>query len=71
MLKSNEGNVDRLIRNVFGVLSLFLGIFILKDTISIIFIILGFVGLITGLTGFCGLYALLGINTKSKDKKIK
>lgn len=59
MLKTNEGNSDRTMRVVFGLL-----------LVSLVFVgpqtpwgWLGLIPIATGLIGFCPLYAVLGINT--------
>ena len=59
MLKRNEGNLDRVLRVVFGLV-----------LISLVFIgpmtawgWVGLVPLITGLIGTCPIYAILGLNT--------
>ncbi len=59
MLKTNEGNNDRTMRVVLGLL-----------LVSLVFVgpttrwgWLGLVPIATGLIGFCPLYAILGINT--------
>lgn len=58
-MKKNEGNLDRIIRVVFGV-----------GLLSIAFVgpqtpwgYIGIVPILTGLLGFCPLYTLLGIST--------
>jgi hypothetical protein len=55
----NEGNVDRVIRVVLGLV-----------LISLIFVgphtwlgLVGLIPLVTGIVGFCPLYRVLGINT--------
>jgi len=63
MFKPNEGTTDRVIRLILGLTLVIVGFFV-KGLISVLLIILGIILFITGVTGFCGLYALLGINTK-------
>jgi Protein of unknown function (DUF2892) len=65
MLKTNEGNTDRTMRVVFGLL-----------LVSLVFVgpqtpwgWLGLIPIATGLIGFCPLYALLGINTCQANSK--
>lgn len=61
----NEGNVDRIIRIIVGVVLILVSAFAtLNPTIKVVFIIVGVIALITGLTGFCLLYKLLGISTR-------
>jgi len=69
MFKQNEGKLDRIIRLIIGVVSLYLGLFVLSGAIKIIVLIIGTAMLITGSIGFCGLYTLLGINTCPVDLK--
>ncbi|BAL80142.1 YgaP family membrane protein [Caldisericum exile] len=61
----NEGNVDRIIRIIIGVVLILLSVFAqINPTLKVIFIIIGVIALITGLTGFCLAYKLLGISTR-------
>jgi hypothetical protein len=64
MFKVNEGTTDRVIRLILGLFLVIVGTFLLKGLISTLLIVLGIILFITAITGFCGLYALLGINTK-------
>jgi uncharacterized membrane protein HdeD (DUF308 family) len=68
MLKQNESSTDRIIRIVIGTIALMAGFFLLTGTAQIIAYIVGVIALLTGIVGFCGLYALLGISTKSVKK---
>ncbi len=63
MIKQNEGNLDKNIRKVAGVLLIILGLTVFTGTLKIIALVLGTVILITGLIGYCALYSILGINT--------
>ena len=68
-MKTNEGGLDRVLRVIFGLVLLILGIWVVKATgWMIAFIIVGAILFITGLTGFCALYIPLGINTCSEKK---
>jgi len=61
----NEGNVDRIIRIIVGLVLILISVFAtLNPTVEVIFIIIGVIALITGLTGFCLVYKLLGISTR-------
>lgn len=65
-MKTNESNLDRIVRVVLGIIMLvlyFAGI--VSGTLGIIALILGILLTLTGLVGFCPLYALLKINTKN------
>lgn len=63
-MKTNESNLDRIIRVVFAIV-LFALYFTntVTGTLGIVFIVLGALALITGVVGFCPLYALLKIRT--------
>lgn len=64
-MKTNESNLDRVIRVVVGII--FLGLYFtgtVTGTLGIILIVLGAVLLLTGAIGFCPLYKLLKIDTK-------
>jgi hypothetical protein len=63
MIKPNEGQMDRIIRIVVGVVALLAGFFFQTGLLQIIAYVIGVAALITGLVGFCGLYAVLGIST--------
>jgi hypothetical protein len=63
-MKSNESNLDRIIRVIFGIV--LLALYFAMPALGgwgIVFIVLGAVALLTGVVGFCPLYALLKINT--------
>lgn len=66
MIKQNEGTIDRIIRVVVGIAALFAGAFWFTGVLQTVLYVVGVVALITGAVGFCGLYAVLGISTKSK-----
>jgi hypothetical protein len=63
-MKTNESNLDRIIRVAVGIVLLalyFTGI--VTGALGIILVVLGAVALLTGAVGFCPLYAVLKINT--------
>ncbi len=62
----NEGKADRIIRAILGVALLLLAVFIVTGILKIIFLILAGISLLTSIIGFCGLYKILGINTRSQ-----
>jgi hypothetical protein len=62
----NEGNVDRIIRAILGVVFLALGAVVFSGTASVVAYVLGVAMIVTAATGFCALYKLLGIDTGSK-----
>jgi len=64
-MKTNESNLDRVIRVIIGAVLLVLGWGgIVAGGWGLAFKILGFIPLITGLVGFCPLYALFKTSTK-------
>jgi hypothetical protein len=65
-MKLNEGNVDRIIRGVVGVILLVVGFVFVKGTIGVVIDVIGVVLLVTGIVGFCPIYALLHIGTSKK-----
>jgi len=62
MFKTNEGNLDRIIRVVVGVALLAL-FFVYPDASWRWWTLIGVVPLVTGLVGMCPIYAMLGIST--------
>jgi hypothetical protein len=66
LFKNNTGNLDRIIRIIFGGLlvdNVFTG---LQAPVGWI----GLVLIVTGLFGTCPVYSLLGINTKTLGEKV-
>ncbi|RMG87691.1 MAG: DUF2892 domain-containing protein [Chloroflexi bacterium] len=61
MLARNEGNIDRIIRLVLGIVLLVVAL----TSFSTLWwlAIVGAILVVTGLVGFCPLYRLLGIKT--------
>ena len=69
-MKKNEGNVDRVIRVIFGLILIGLGVYFQSSwglVAMMVLIILGLIALITGITGFCGLYKIFKISTIKKN----
>jgi len=64
MIKQNEHIIDRLLRILLAVLFFVIGYFWMFGILQIVFYILGILMLATGVIGFCGLYTLIGVNTK-------
>jgi hypothetical protein len=58
-MKTNEGNIDRILRIAVGLAVLSLAFVGPKTALGYI----GLVPLITGLVGICPLYSILGLNT--------
>lgn len=67
MFKTNEGEIDRIVRVVLGAL-LILGYFMNGDGAYSWLYLLGIIPLVTGLIGSCPIYTILGINTCPMEK---
>lgn len=65
MFKVNEGNTDRIVRIILGIVLIVLGL----ATSQLLLAIVGLVPLLTGLSGFCLIYRLLGISTCPVENK--
>jgi uncharacterized membrane protein len=63
-MAKNEGNADRIVRAIVAIVLAYISYAYLSGTWQIVLYIIAVILLITALTGFCGLYKLLGINTK-------
>lgn len=63
-MKTNESNLDRIIRVIAGIALLaFYFTEIVTGSLGIVFVVIGALLLLTGAVGFCPLYALLKIKT--------
>jgi hypothetical protein len=66
-MKTNESNIDRIIRAVAGVVLLYLGFGgVLGGALGVVADVLGVVLLFTGAVGFCPLYAMFKLSTLKK-----
>jgi len=65
----NENTTDRVLRVIFGLILLAIGIFGLQGTLAWILGIVGGVLVVTGVTGFCLLYRLFGVSTKKATEE--
>jgi hypothetical protein len=66
-MKTNESNIDRIIRTVAGVVLLYLGFGgVLGGALGVVADVLGVVLLLTGAVGFCPLYAMFKFSTLKK-----
>jgi hypothetical protein len=66
-MKTNESNIDRIIRAVAGVVLLYLGFGgILGGAFGVVADVLGVVMLVTAAVGFCPLYAMFKFSTLKK-----
>ncbi|MCA6363150.1 MAG: DUF2892 domain-containing protein [Bacteroidetes bacterium] len=63
-MKTNVGNIDRIIRLIVAVLFavLYFGGFV-TGTIGLVLVILGGVFAVTAAIGFCPLYSIFGLST--------
>ncbi len=64
----NDGEVDRIIRGVVGVILLLVAYSSMTGTWQIVLYVLGGIAVMTGITGFCLIYKLLGITTKKENE---
>lgn len=63
-MKTNESNLDRIIRVIAGLALITLNLTgVVTGVLGIILLVLGAVALLTGVVGFCPLYTVLKINT--------
>jgi hypothetical protein len=63
-MKTNESMVDRIIRDIGGLVLLALYFSnTITGTLGIVLAVVGAIALLTGLVGFCPLYSLLKIQT--------
>ncbi|MGD1899450.1 MAG: DUF2892 domain-containing protein [Phormidesmis sp.] len=64
-MSSNVGAVDRFLRILVASVLLYLGAHVYAgSSVGFVLDAVGVIALLTGITGFCGLYKLLGINTR-------
>lgn len=68
---TNVGTFDRLIRLLLAGVLIYLGVDQYAGSVLGIGLdVVGSIALLTGLFGFCGLYKLLGINTRNADSTL-
>lgn len=65
VIPKNENNFDRILRVMLGIAAVFVG-HAVSGAAQVGAYVVGAVLMLTGITGFCGIYALLGISTRSK-----
>ncbi len=72
MKNKNIGFIDKIVRSITGLALIYIGATLNQThrTLSLILFVIGIILIVTVTTGFCGLYALLGIDTR-KNKTIK
>ncbi|NER83722.1 MAG: DUF2892 domain-containing protein, partial [Leptolyngbya sp. SIO1D8] len=65
-MTSNVGMIDRIIRLMLALVLLYLGLGVYPGSaLGIGLDVIGAIAALTGLFGFCGLYKLLGMNTRA------
>lgn len=67
-MKRNVGELDRLLRTIFGVYGMLLGFLFIQGTVGIALGVLSLVVLVTGLVGYCAIYTVLGISTADTER---
>lgn len=66
-MKTNMGNMDRMIRIIIAiVIGILFFMKVISGTLGIVLLVLAGVFLLTSLVSFCPLYTLFGINTCKK-----
>lgn len=63
MFKTNEGNIDRILRVAVGVAALVVFFMNQGTPLGWVALVVAVLGLFTGLVGWCALYSIFGINT--------
>lgn len=63
MFKTNEGNIDRIVRVAVGVAALVVFFMNQGTPLGWVALVVAVLGLFTGLVGWCALYSVFGINT--------
>ncbi len=63
MFKTNEGNIDRIVRVAVGVAALVVFFMNQGTPLGWVALVVAVLGLFTGLVGWCALYSIFGINT--------
>ena len=64
-MKKNIGKTDRIFRFVIGIILIYLAVAIIEfNYLKIILAVLGIISIVESFIGFCGIYKILGINTK-------
>jgi len=67
----NVGGIDRILRLLVAIALLYLGLQVYADSaLGIGLDVVGAIAAFSGLFGFCGLYSLLGINTRKVDNNL-
>jgi uncharacterized membrane protein len=63
-MTTNEGNTDRVLRAVLGVLAVAAAFLLgIGSVLGVVLLVVGGVLLVTAATGFCPLYRVLGMST--------
>ena len=63
----NEGEADRAIRILGGILVSGVGADLTNEAVGVVLMVVGAIALFTGLAGWCPAYTAFGISTKSSS----
>ena len=63
-MEKNVGEVDRIIRFIFGIILFYLVFITSNKLLIILFTVFGTISILESFIGFCGLYKLFKINTR-------
>ncbi|MAM61180.1 DUF2892 domain-containing protein [Maritimibacter sp. UBA3975] len=63
MFKTNEGNADRIVRGVIGIVALVLFYMNIGTVLGWVLLVVGVIALFTAITGWCAIYSVIGVNT--------
>jgi hypothetical protein len=68
-MKANMGSTDKMLRIIVAiVIAILFFTNVISGVLGIILLILAGIFVVTSLINFCPIYALLGMNTKGKNK---
>jgi len=70
-MEANVGGADRILRIIFGLIILTLGVFVVKGGWSIVMIVIGVLMFLTGVVRCCPAYLPFKINTCAVKTKSK
>ncbi|NEQ47076.1 MAG: DUF2892 domain-containing protein [Leptolyngbya sp. SIOISBB] len=70
-MAGNIGGLDRGLRLLMAGILLYLGLRVYADSaLGVGLDVVGAIAAFSGLVGFCGLYSLLGVNTRKADSNL-
>ena len=70
-MKTNESDVDRIVRMVVGVSLLITGFYYLSGLSQAVVFVIAIIALLTGIIGHCCIYDLMGMSTLPAAPKAK